>query len=163
MIEAGWVTLRPWQTDDTSFVFHACQDPDIQRWAEVPVPFTALDAATFVSTHARHQPEDVGVFLASTRTDSGEVLGSVGIAQIDWAMRTGVVATFWVAPEVRGAGVASISLDALARWAFHELELAELWMTCAPENDGGRRVAEKAGFALTAEEPGRLVLSRLAH
>jgi hypothetical protein len=33
------VRLRPWRPDDAGAVFAACQDEEIQRWTEVPVPY----------------------------------------------------------------------------------------------------------------------------
>ena len=43
-IAAGAITLRPWEPADVSFVYDACQDPEIQRWTNLPSPFTASDA-----------------------------------------------------------------------------------------------------------------------
>ena len=33
------VRLRSWRPDDVGAVLAACQDPEIQRWTEVPVPY----------------------------------------------------------------------------------------------------------------------------
>ena len=42
------VRLRPWRGDDAEAVFAACQDAEIQRWTEVPVPYRREHAAGFV-------------------------------------------------------------------------------------------------------------------
>jgi RimJ/RimL family protein N-acetyltransferase len=43
------VSLRPWRADDVDAVFAACQDAEIQRWTQVPVPYAREHAEGFVS------------------------------------------------------------------------------------------------------------------
>ena len=50
------------------------------------------------------------------------------------------------APAARGRGVATRAVELLAGWAFAELGLEALKITCDPANRGSRRVAERAGF-----------------
>ena len=52
----------------------------------------------------------------------------------------------WVAPRVRGRGVATRALILLARWAVTEGGVERLVLTTHPENIASQRVAEKAGF-----------------
>jgi hypothetical protein len=35
----GRIRLRPWVATDEQAVFDACQDPDIQRWVPISVPY----------------------------------------------------------------------------------------------------------------------------
>jgi RimJ/RimL family protein N-acetyltransferase len=42
------VRLRPWRPDDVDAVTAACQDPEVQRWTRVPVPYARSDAEAFV-------------------------------------------------------------------------------------------------------------------
>jgi RimJ/RimL family protein N-acetyltransferase len=51
------------------------------------------------------------------------------------------------APEARGRGVATHAVRLLARWAFDDLGLARLALTCAPDNHASQRVAERCGFS----------------
>jgi RimJ/RimL family protein N-acetyltransferase len=145
VIAGGELTLRPWLPDDTSFVFDSCQDPDVQRWTTVPTPYTALDAATFVGRHARPQPEDDGAFFAITKTDSGEVLGSISFGHIDWAFAV-ASAGYWVARDARCQGVATQALETLVDWGRRELRLVEVRLQVLDGNRASQRVAERAGF-----------------
>ena len=43
------VRLRPWRTEDVDAVCAACQDAEIQRWTQVPVPYARKHAEEFVS------------------------------------------------------------------------------------------------------------------
>jgi len=145
MISGGELTLRPWVPADTAFVFDSCQDPDVQRWTRVPTPYTALHAAIFVERHARPQPEDDGAFFAITKTDTGEVLGSMSFGHIDWAFAM-AEAGYWVARDARGQGVATGALAALVEWGRRELRLVEVRLRVLAGNLASQRVAERVGF-----------------
>jgi RimJ/RimL family protein N-acetyltransferase len=152
VIENGLVTLRPWERADAVFVFEACQDTDIQRWTRVPRPYTALDAAAFIDHHARAQPEDDGAFFAVTRTDNGELLGSISLHRIDWAFRRAEIG-YWVGPHARREGVAATAVEALTTWGFGPLGLVEVQLITAPGNAASQTVARKAGYTLSHVVP----------
>jgi RimJ/RimL family protein N-acetyltransferase len=152
LIEGGIVTLRPWERADTAFVFDACQDAEIQRWNRVPRPYTALDAATFIDQHARPQPEDDGAFFAITRTDNGELLGSISLHRIDWAFRRAEIG-YWVGPEARLEGVASTAVEALTTWGFGPLGLLEVHLITARDNLASQAVARRTGYTLSHVAP----------
>jgi RimJ/RimL family protein N-acetyltransferase len=52
----------------------------------------------------------------------------------------------WLAPHARGRGIATRAVRLLARWAFDDLGIARLQITCGPDNLASQRVAERAGF-----------------
>jgi RimJ/RimL family protein N-acetyltransferase len=145
VIAAGPVTLRPWQPSDASFVYFSCQDEEIRRWTRYEAPFRAGAAAAFVSRHARPQPEEVGAFFAVTRTDTGELLGSVSFDALDRARRR-ATAAYWLAAEARGHGFATAALAALTEWGCAELALQSVGVAVDADNDAGQRVALRAGF-----------------
>lgn len=75
------LVLRPFSTDDLDAVLAGCQDPDVQRWINVPVPYTREHARSYV---AEESPAER---LAGTGTDlaveaDGQVLGSAGVHRI---------------------------------------------------------------------------------
>ena len=53
---------------------------------------------------------------------------------------------YWLRPDARGRGAATIALQLIARWAFNEVGVQRLELTTAPENVASQRVAERAGF-----------------
>lgn len=55
------VALRHWRDSDRDIVFAACQDPEIQRWTTVPVPYTEQHAVDFVGTVAVEQWREAAV------------------------------------------------------------------------------------------------------
>ena len=153
MIEVGAYTLRPWEAADTSFVFHCCQDPDIQRWTTVPTPYRPGDAAAFVIAHATPQPEEASAWFAIVRTDTGELLGSISFNWIDRRRGTGEIG-YWLGPEARGLGVMSTVLAGLARWSVAELELSSVALRIAAGNTASRAVAARAGFVEVGVDTG---------
>ena len=46
-------SLRPWNPADADAVHRACQDPDIQRWTAIPVPYLPEHAQGFVRSGRR--------------------------------------------------------------------------------------------------------------
>lgn len=51
----GSVMLRGWTNQDADAVYAACQDPEIQRWMDVPVPYLLEHAIQFVAEQSAEQ------------------------------------------------------------------------------------------------------------
>jgi RimJ/RimL family protein N-acetyltransferase len=145
VIAGGSVTLRPWQPSDASFVYFSCQDAELRRWIRLPSPYRAGHAAAFVTDHACRQPEESGAFFAITRTDTGELLGSISLTAIDGDHKR-ASAECWIAADAREQGFAAAALDALAEWGFDHLGLARIGITVDADNEAARRAAARAGF-----------------
>jgi RimJ/RimL family protein N-acetyltransferase len=137
------VQLRPWRPDDAAAVYEACQDPDIQRWTEVPVPYRRADAEMFVGEIAPRTWSDGGALLALEPAGGGPLIGSIGVHGI----RDGVASVgYWTAPQQRRHGYTSEALRLLGGWALAELGAHRVELVVHPENVTSRRVAESAGF-----------------
>lgn len=143
--------LRPFRPEDIDAVFTACQDPEIQRWTTVPSPYERDHAEAFVT---RICPEGLrsgtaytfGVFSRHT----GDLVSAMDVrpehTPVPPAYRAEV--GFWTAREHRGHGYTGEALDAVARWAFTELELGRLEWKAHVGNTASLRVAERAGFTV---------------
>lgn len=145
-ITAGRLHLRPWDERDVDTVLRAGTDPDVQRWTQVPSPYTRADAEHFV---CRHVPQswaaDRELVWAVCDATSGVPLASVGLhAAHPPGVRT---VGFWCLPEARGSGVVTDAVSTVARWAFAELGLARLQWAAEVGNVASLRVAVRAGFA----------------
>ena len=86
------VRLRPWRADDAAAVFAACQDREIQRWTQVPVPYTTQDAEGFVCGIAPATWDEGGALFAVERSGSGSAIAGAR------ATSSSSVAS----PEIRG-------------------------------------------------------------
>lgn len=144
------LVLRAWQPDDAEDVFRACQDPLIQRWTMVPVPYLREHAEDFTGAFTRaawaaRSAAPLGVFDART----GELLGSAGLVALDLRNRDGELGT-WVAPWARGRRVAERAGRAVAHWAFEVLRLRRLVWRAEVGNHASRLTAERIGFTFDA-------------
>jgi len=140
------LVLRAWQPEDADEVFRACQDPLIQRWTMVPVPYLRTHAADFTAVltpagWAARTSAHLGVFDART----GELLGSSGLVALDLDKRDAELGT-WVAPWARGRRVAERAGRAVAHWAFEVLGLHRLLWRAEVGNHASRLTAERIGF-----------------
>lgn len=148
----GVVTLRGWREDDAPGVLAACQDPDIQRWLPVPVPYREEDARGFVAGFANEEwSSGRGAPLAVVDADTGELFGSVGLKDIDAVAGT-AEAGYWVAPQARGRGVAARAVRLICAWAFDALSLERVELLVDPDNAASCAVAESVG-AVRDDEP----------
>ena len=137
------VRLRPWRADDAGAVYEACQDPEIQKWTQVPVPYRIQHAEHFVGELAPRTWGEGGGLFAVEPVDGGSLVGSMGLLPpTDGFAQAG----YWTAPGHRGRGLTGEALRVLAAWAFHEVRLHRVELLVDPATTGSRRVAESAGF-----------------
>ncbi|MFM8972550.1 MAG: GNAT family N-acetyltransferase [Actinomycetota bacterium] len=151
------IRLRAWSADDAPFVFAACQDPEIQRWTRVPVPYTEADAAVFTDGFARAVWADrSGLALAVTDAGTGAPLGAVGVVAADHEHGVAELG-YWIASELRRRGTARRALSLLRDWCggpggFHRIELP-----IERENVASQAVARRAGFRCEGILRGRMI------
>jgi len=145
--EAGLV-LRPFRAADTDAVHRACQDPQIQRWLNIPRPYLPRHAVEFVTAYTEQAwgsgtGAPLGVFDAAT----GELLGSNGLIMLQRDYRIGEVG-YWVAPWARGRGVAEAATRAVARWGLTRLGLERIAWRAELGNFASLVVAHRLGFRM---------------
>ncbi len=143
-ISAGRLHLRPWEASDADVVQAACSDPVVQRWTQVPVPYTSGHARAWVADADRRWREDGKLGLAVCDSTTGRVLAAVvlrpGCDSATWDVGC------WAAAWGRGTGVVPAAVAALARWGFAVLGAERVEWMCDPANGASRRAAQKAGF-----------------
>jgi RimJ/RimL family protein N-acetyltransferase len=136
------VLRRPWHPDDVDAVFAACQDPEVQRWTQVPVPYSREAAETFVGEVADGTRAEGGALFAVV-DHGGDLIGSIGL----FPPQDGVGEIgYWSVPGSRGRGLMTEALVLLCRWAFEDVGLRRLELKVDPRNDASRRLGERADF-----------------
>lgn len=125
----------------------AFSDPVVQRfsWPRT-TPYTEADARDYFveQEQARLRGEELSFALAEPEDDD-VVLGGGSLYDIDPEQGRAAVGC-WLAPEARGRGVATHAVRLIARWAFEDMDVARLELTCGPDNHASQRVAERCGF-----------------
>jgi RimJ/RimL family protein N-acetyltransferase len=145
------VVLRPWRDADVPAKFAAFSDPLVQRfsWPQT-APYTEADAWAHHREHERAWLAGTGAeFAAVEPTDDTALLGGASIYDIEAGQGRACVG-YWLAPHARGRGVATRAVLMLARWAFEDLKIQRLQLTCGPDNEASQRVAERCGFTREA-------------
>ena len=139
------VALRPWRESDVPAQLRAFGDPLFLRFSDW-APLTAADARRNLAEQekARRSGEQIELAVVESR-DHDVVLGGVSLNNVDLPQGRAAVG-YWLAAEARGRGVATRSVRLLARWAFEDLGIARLELTCGPDNHASQRVADRCGF-----------------
>jgi RimJ/RimL family protein N-acetyltransferase len=139
------VRLRPWRPDDVPAVFAAAQDPEIQRWTQVPVPYLREHAEGFVTEIAASTWADGGALFAVEPRDGGPLIASIGLfPPSDRYAEAG----YWTVAGQRGQGYTAEALRVLASWAFERVGLRRVELHIDPANAGSLAVARSAGFRI---------------
>ena len=148
VLRSDWIALRSFTPADAHVVFVACQDPSIQRWTRVPVPYTIEDAEQFVGEFVAQQWRDRdGYHCAVVDLGDGTFLGACALMVGDAS--SGVAeAGYWVDPMHRGRGVASAALEVMTRWGLDELGLTRIELHVDPRNEVSIAVGRRVGFEI---------------
>jgi len=139
------VVLRPWRETDVPAQLEAFSDPFFRRFSDW-APQTEAAARAYLDSQeqARRRGEQIGLALVEP-DDHDVVLGGGSLNDVDLEQGCAAIG-YWLAPHARGRGVATHAVRLIAGWAFRDLQLARLEITCGPDNRASQRVAERCGF-----------------
>lgn len=134
--------IREPKADDADWITLACQDPEIQRWTRVPVPYLREHAEHFVvvgtgalrswvveNNHPDNHHHGLGTLAVHH-------LGEDGAAEVG----------YWVSPWARRQGVATWALAEVRQHVAAIAGATAITLTIAVGNTASRRTAERAGF-----------------
>jgi RimJ/RimL family protein N-acetyltransferase len=140
--------------DDASVVVAGYSDPDVQRW--MPYSYEHDEAVEVIRKWNDDWRREAGACWAITHRYDGTAIGRIALQDFDLISGSAELA-YWVLPQFRGAGVASLSLAALSNWAFDELGLHRLDLNHSVQNPASCLVAVRAQFELegTARSAGK--------
>jgi RimJ/RimL family protein N-acetyltransferase len=140
------VRLRPWTEADVPDIVRAFTDPVMRRFSWRTTRYTETDARADLARQERARSRGEALHFAAVEPGDGNVvLGGVGLSEVRAELGCAAIG-YWLTPAARGRGAATQAVTLLARWAFAELGLARLELTCGPDNLASQRVAERCGF-----------------
>ena len=132
--------LRPWQDQDVEVVLAAGLDAMISRY-RYSLPRTADAARAWIASAEAERATNKRLELAIT--DQRTAVGSVALTDLDHG--NGMV-RYWLLPEGRGRGLATIAVRLLVGCAFSVLELDRLAAFTEPDNTASRAVLQRCAF-----------------
>lgn len=155
----GRLLLRPPRLADVPSITAACQDPEMQSWTTVPMPYGEQHAVAFVQEYAgTGWASGMLPVFAITDAATGRYLGAIDLT-LDGAGMAEV--GFGLAPWARGHGVCTDALRLVCRWGLDRtpagLGLGRIEWQAYVGNNASRRVAERAGFRVEGRCRQRLV------
>ena len=141
------VLLRPWREADVPGMVAAFSDPVLQRFSWRATAYTETDARDYLAEQEEARLRGEGLhFALAGPGDQDVVLGCVSLSEVRLGQGCAAVG-YWLTPGARGRGTAAQAVRLLAHWAFAELSLARLELTCGPDNEASQRVAARCGFS----------------
>lgn len=146
----GVVTLRPHRRADVDEVLVQGQDPVMQEWTTVPVPYTRANAETFVlEMMPAGWAEPLGTkgfAIEALDPADGGAPRFAGTVDFRPDGQHGAEVGFGLAPWARGRGVMAGALRLGLAWAFETLDLEVVHWRANVGNWASRRVAWACGF-----------------
>ena len=123
----------------------AFSDPLFERFSDW-APHTEAGARAHLAEHeqARQAGKQIEFALVEPHDDNA-VLGGVSLNNVELEQGRAAIG-YWLASHARGRGVATHAVRLICGWAFEDLRLARLELTCGPDNRGSQGVAERCGF-----------------
>lgn len=154
---APGLLLRPWVEQDITAMVEAHRDPPMRRWLRHPITTAEQAREVIEARQAAAQAGKGFSFAVLEMAADGateRLVGGVSLRRVDAGAATAEVG-YWVAAPARGRGVAARALRAACEWAFATMPgpLGRLDLIHSVGNHASCRVAEKAGFTLSAVLP----------
>jgi RimJ/RimL family protein N-acetyltransferase len=125
----------------------ALGDPDIIEFTRVPSDADPDFLETWLGRYEAAWADGSRAGFAIRPADGGAVIGFASYVSLDLDGRQGEIG-YALAPEGRGRGAATRSVDLLTRWGFDELELMRIELWIDVRNEASARVAERCGYRL---------------
>lgn len=139
------LVLRPLDEDDVPALTEMMNDEQIAAWTDVPQPFTADGARTWITDYAPTEREaGRGLDLAVTEFLTQRLVGIVQLTKTNWHIRATEL-SYIIAPWARGEGYASEAALATAQWLFTDQKFERIELRTAADNTASQQVAQKIG------------------
>jgi ribosomal-protein-alanine N-acetyltransferase len=139
------VVLRRWRETDVPAQLEAFRDPLFERFSDW-APHTEAGVLAYLAEEERARQAGKQIEFALVEPgDDDVVLGGASLNNVDLEQRRAAIG-YWLTADARGRGVATHAVRLICRWAFDDLRLARLELTCGPDNRGSQGVAERCGF-----------------
>lgn len=141
----GGFSLRRWTPSDAPALFSAHQEPLVRHYSGLLLD----DQAQALSTVQRYTSTwELGEGAAWAVSDAGgSVLGSLRFGLTDRTLGVGSVG-YWLLPELRGRGLATLSVRQGSRIVFDRLGWHRIELCHSGENERSCAVARRSGYPL---------------
>jgi len=157
-VDRGWhgapldtarLRLRRLTPEDAPTITALLGEWDMVRYTSViPFPYDQRHADEFIALVSTEMAEGRALVFAVEERLSGALVGCVGASLKAGTAEIG----YWIGKDHWGKGYATEALRRCLRVLFKNFGLGLIWAAVLPENQGSRRVVEKAGFTYDRRE-----------
>lgn len=145
-LEGERLVLRPFGLDDAPGLIEVIRAGEDFLPPNFPGVLEAEPIAWFLREGVHKvQRFGLGIHLAATDRDTGDLLGTIGLFRVNWEHLTSEVG-YGMRPGVRGRGLATEALSLVTGWALRDCGLHRVELRAMVTNHASIRVAEKAGY-----------------
>ncbi|WP_026930736.1 GNAT family N-acetyltransferase [Glycomyces tenuis] len=142
-LEAEGLRLVPWEQDHLPDLQLIYDDPLIERFMVMPLPWSRQYRERYLEMCARHWRADNPRWAVVDA--AGKLQGSMALTH-SFSREASI--TYLTAPWARGAGVAQRSIRAAIRFAFDGLQMHRVAWDAIVGNHASRLAAIRAGFTV---------------
>jgi RimJ/RimL family protein N-acetyltransferase len=145
------VALRPILKEDAHQFFIWMNDPEITQYLARNLPVSFEEEERWC--HRKGEPNEKDFTLAVTCADNGQLLGVMGLHQVDYRSRTATTGAVIGNKEFRGKGYGSEAKMLLLQFAFRELNLRKIYSHVIEYNAQSLAYSKKCGYVEEARLP----------
>lgn len=149
LLESERLILRPFTVADAAEVQRLAGERRVaELTGNIPHPYADGMAEGWIGSHQPGWAERSAVIYAVTRKESGQLLGTVSLTQLE---RSQANLGYWLGIPFWGQGYATEAAKRLLAFAFTTLGLPLVFARHLPENQASARVIAKCGFTPCGE------------
>jgi [ribosomal protein S5]-alanine N-acetyltransferase len=140
------LTLRPFTLDDAQRVYRLVQDRKIaDTTLAIPYPYEKGMAETWIGKHQEGFDQGKSVHFAITLTESGELVGAIGMA-IEPEHSCSEIG-YWIGVPYWGQGYCTEAVAAVLEYGFQVKKLNRIYAVHFKRNPASGRVMQKNGMS----------------
>jgi RimJ/RimL family protein N-acetyltransferase len=145
LIGSERLALRPMQAGDAEPISRMIRMEPDASFGHSRFPVSAVTLSDWFGEISKNEPAhdfEVAVVLR----ESGELIGEVGLYDIDWLARTAESGSWIYKPEYRGSGYGTEAKHLLLEYAFDRLGLNMIWSWVKARNPRSQAALRKQGY-----------------
>jgi RimJ/RimL family protein N-acetyltransferase len=145
LIGSERLALRPFNTADAEFMTRTVRQESDASFGHSRFPVSTVAFADWFGEIGKENPSrdmEVAVVLR----EGGEIIGEVGLYDIDWIARNGETGSWIYKAEHRGSGYGTEAKLLLLEYAFERLGMNMLWSWVKEANPRSQAALRKQGY-----------------
>jgi RimJ/RimL family protein N-acetyltransferase len=145
LIGSERLALRPFNTSDAEVMSRTIRQESDAGFGHGRFPVSAVAVADWFGEIGKENPSS-DMEVAVVRRESGEIIGEVGLYDIDWIARHGETGSWIYKAEHRGSGFGTEAKLLLLEYAFERLGMNMLWSWVKEANPRSQAALRKQGY-----------------